>query len=274
MNILILTGRFGMGHDSAANALYEQIDTLYNNTNIEIVDIVDYMFKNMNKPIYKTLNLMANNCSSLYNLYTSFTDKKNSIPMKKIVSKKISKLIEMNSSNLILSTLPLASQIISAYKENTRSDIPLYTYITDVEIHEEWIASNTKLYFVGAELTKEKLIAKGVESEKIIVSYVDNVHYYMQKSDILITKSGAITTFEAINSQIPLFVIKPFLKQEVGNAKFIEKESLERVALVGNTDLVEDIISFANNRVLNRGCKREHEKITTRLVKVLAINNI
>ena len=46
MNILILTGKFGMGHYSAAEAIKQEIEENYKdiNVNIKIIDIIDYLF--------------------------------------------------------------------------------------------------------------------------------------------------------------------------------------------------------------------------------------
>lgn len=42
MNILILTGRFGMGHYSAANAIKEEIESCYYDMKIDIVEKQKY----------------------------------------------------------------------------------------------------------------------------------------------------------------------------------------------------------------------------------------
>ena len=40
---------------------------------------------------------------------------------------------------------------------------------------------------------------------------------YLKESDVIITKPGGITTFEAIKARTPLYVIEPTLEQELGN---------------------------------------------------------
>lgn len=324
MNILILTGRFGMGHYSAAEALQEEINLNYKHVNVKVIDIIDCIFPNLNNKIYGLFEIIVTRHSLLYNAYSGFMDKKVNMPMKKSIANKISKLIDDNSPNLVLSTLPIASQMISIYKQITGSRIPLYTYITDISSHEEWISKHTNFYFVGSKESKKNLVQKGVNCNKIIVSgipvrksfrledikldkenekfeilimggglglvpsvdevlkklsqnnnihvtiitgknnrlkeeiknnyqnvevvgYTKEVHYYMKKADLLITKSGGITTFEAINSKTPMFIIKPFLKQEVGNAQFIASENLGRVVWYDDTDIANDIISFISN---------------------------
>ena len=42
MNILILTGKFGMGHYSAAKTLGLEIQKLFSSANVTIVDLVEY----------------------------------------------------------------------------------------------------------------------------------------------------------------------------------------------------------------------------------------
>ena len=62
-----------------------------------------------------------------------------------------------------------------------------------------------------------------------VLGYTDNVDMLMARSDIFITKPGGISTFEAIASKTPLFVINPFLEQEIGNAQFIQRNKIGKV---------------------------------------------
>ena len=112
MKILILTGRFGMGHYSVAEALYEEIEKKHQGIEVEIIDIVDYMFSKWSKGIYKSFNFMASKCSFIYNLYCGTGDKKIDIPLKTYISDKMSKIIDEKGVDLIISTLPLSSQFV------------------------------------------------------------------------------------------------------------------------------------------------------------------
>jgi processive 1,2-diacylglycerol beta-glucosyltransferase len=85
------------------------------------------------------------------------------------------------------------------------------------------------------------------------VGYTDEVYKYMERSDLLITKPGGISTFEAIYTTTPLYIIKPFLSQEVGNAEFIEKMLIGKIAWENNSNISEDIISLiSNDRLLGQ----------------------
>lgn len=59
-----------------------------------------------------------------------------------------------------------------------------------------------------------------------ILGYVNNINDLMKNSDLLLTKAGGITTFEAIHTETPLIVFKPFLEQEVHNANYISDKEI------------------------------------------------
>ena len=47
-----------------------------------------------------------------------------------------------------------------------------------------------------------------------IIGYTNEVDKYMKEADLILTKSGGITTFEAIYSETPMYIVTPFLSQE------------------------------------------------------------
>jgi len=58
-----------------------------------------------------------------------------------------------------------------------------------------------------------------------VLGFIDNVHEYMDISDILISKSGGITVSESLAKEIPLIVISPILGQETGNSAFLVRNN-------------------------------------------------
>lgn len=59
-----------------------------------------------------------------------------------------------------------------------------------------------------------------------VVGYTDKVDEYMKIADLLVSKAGGITLFEAIAIGLPLIIYKPTLGQEVENCSFIEKKGV------------------------------------------------
>ncbi|MBC8590342.1 MGDG synthase family glycosyltransferase [Wansuia hejianensis] len=173
MNILILTGRFGMGHYSVASSLKEEIQKQVKDANIETVDIIDYMAPKLKSIIYSGFDILVKKANKVYNFVYKSTmdlDFHVSIPFGSLFVLKIEELMYDNKPDIIISTLPLCSRIISEYKRKTGSSIPLVTCITDISMHNEWISPETNLYIVATETVKANLMRNGIKPENIIVS--------------------------------------------------------------------------------------------------------
>lgn len=326
MNILILTGKFGMGHYSAAEAIKQEIEENYKdiNVNIKIIDIIDYLFPAISSYVYKSFDTLVSKWANLYNFINTNNEERNIKSFNYLFIKKLDKLFDKYNPEVVISTLPISSQYISKYKSIKKSNVPLLTFITDISSHSEWIHKNTNYYFVGDEKIKGSLVNKGISEEKIIITgipvrkqfreidmdlnknnkkkevlimggglglisvndelfevlnnvkdikttiitgnnksmyeylrdkyknikvigYTEEVSKYMKNSDLIISKSGGITLFEAIYSEVPMYVINPFLVQEIKNSKFIEKEKIGRVIRDKDFDIVSDILNLIND---------------------------
>ena len=326
MNILILTGKFGMGHYSAAEAIKQEIEENYKeiNVNIKIIDIIDYLFPTISNYVYKSFDTLVSKWANLYNFINTNNEERNIETVNYLFIKKLDKLFNEYNPEVVISTLPISSQYISKYKSIKKSNIPLLTFITDISSHSEWIHKNTNFYFVGDKKIKKSLVSKGISEEKIIITgipvrkqfreidrdlnksnkkkeilimggglglisvndevfetlndvkdikttiitgnnksmydylkekyknikvvgYTEEVSKYMEKSDLIISKSGGITLFEAIYSEVPIYVVNPFLVQEIKNSKFIEKEKIGKVIRDKDFDIISDILNLIND---------------------------
>lgn len=173
MNILILTGKFGMGHYSASASLQQQIKSSYPNATIVTKDIFEYSVPYCSNAIYNGFTLLVNKGRSMYNYFYKITENSRTNIRPIFLSYflyKLNVLIEDTQPDIIISTLPFCSQIVSRYKSKHCSAIPLITCITDISSHSEWINEFTTSYLVGSDSLKEKLILKGVPKEKIFVN--------------------------------------------------------------------------------------------------------
>ncbi len=173
MKILILTGKFGMGHYSVSKSLCEQIKSKHPNIEIIIKDVFDYTLPNYSNAIYKAFNVMVNKGSIFYNQVYKITEnrKYNMRPaFLRYFLPKLNKLINSLQPNIIISTLPFCSQLISRYNVKYNPSLPLITCITDISSHSEWINDNTNFYLVGSNSLKKDLILKGVPENKIFIN--------------------------------------------------------------------------------------------------------
>lgn len=292
---LIITGRFGMGHISAANAIKEELLKNDSNLNVKTVDFIEYLFPALGEMVYKIFNFLTKHFNRLYNFINRLDEKFKIEFMGSWLERKIDRLIKEQKPELVVSTWPVGARYIGKYMQKTGNKIPLITCVTDIGAHREWVSECTDAYLVGDERTAEDLMLYGVPKESIFISgipvcqrfdkprelksnkkreilimggglglipdsdnvlrtlldmdnthvtvitgnnialldeisrkyptitalgYTTNVDEYMREADILITKAGGITVFEAIHSETPLLLFKPFLSQEESNADF------------------------------------------------------
>lgn len=57
-----------------------------------------------------------------------------------------------------------------------------------------------------------------------ILDYVSNVYEYMKTADLLITKSGGVTSSEALAAQLPMLIVRPIPGHETRNAEYLLKK--------------------------------------------------
>ena len=336
-----------MGHVKCAEAIAEEIYASQPDASVTTVDVMDYLFPHLSKAIYKGFSLLVTKLPGMYNHLNRAAGKHAGVPMKKTIAAKLDRLIAETQPDLIISNLPVCSKYISTYKKLRVCTVPLFTYITDITVHDEWIADKTDLYFVGDESTGNVLISKGVSAEKIVVSgipvkrvfksafkdgtlkdqekadtgtyakkrllimggglglvpggsrllkrlneescfevtliagknrslekrarrkckninvvgFTDKIADYMAAADLVLTKPGGITTFEAIASRTPMYIADPFLEQEMGNARFIESKNIGRVVWSRDCDVASDIIIFLKDTALIDTMKENMAKL-------------
>ncbi len=105
---------------------------------------------------------------------------------------------------------------------------------------------------------------KGCYDDIEVHGYVDQIGEFMRKADLVITKAGGITLFEILHSQVPMFIIRPFLEQEIVNARYAQKKGFARVVWDKKEDfavelrkLLEDSQELEKMRICMTGAQKE-----------------
>lgn len=174
MNILILTGKFGMGHWSASQSLRAQLLEEDESHRVDVVDFVEYaMPGGTSEAFYRFFSLLVTHGSGIFNTYYKITENFESDarpPFEWRFLDKLEDLLEDKKPDAVIVTHPLCAQLVSRYKWETGSALPLLTSITDLTAHSEWITRYTDLYLVGTPEIIDSLEAKGVQREKIVAT--------------------------------------------------------------------------------------------------------
>lgn len=179
MNILILTGRFGMGHWAASQSLRQQLLQGFPDAEIVIEDFPAYALPNAAGLLYKAFNLLVTRGSGLFNTYyrlTSLGQPDARPPLEGLFLDKLAELLQQYKPDAVIATHPLCAQMVSRLKEEAARqerqelDLPLITCITDVSSHPEWINRNTDCYLAPSDEVRESLVRKGVDRARICVT--------------------------------------------------------------------------------------------------------
>ena len=168
MKILILAGKFGMGHMSAARALQEHLEQ--DGHCAEVVDLFEYAMPEQAPTLYWWFNVLVIYGGVFYNIYHNLTANSGGENRADNLADGLDRLVDDYQPDVVVSTHPVCSAAMARYKEDNASDIPLITCITDVTCHSEWIYPNTDYYLVADEVVLEGLAAKGVDPDIVTVS--------------------------------------------------------------------------------------------------------
>jgi UDP-N-acetylglucosamine:LPS N-acetylglucosamine transferase len=314
MKILILMGKFGMGHWSASLALREQLLGSFSDGDVEIEDFFAYAMPGASEAVYRAFSLLVTYGGGLYNtVYRRTADAgADRVPVYALpLQEKLEQLLARRQPDAVIATHPVCVQLTARFKERTGRPLPLIACVTDLTAHSEWLSDQCDRYLVGCPALVEQLVRKGVAREKLLVTgipvgaafhragprdgggprrllvmggglglmprsdsfyqglnalsgvettvltgrneklyhriagqyphiqavgFTDQVPRYMAGADLLLSKPGGITLFEAVFSGVPMLAWEPFLQQERLNARFLLQAGIGRVAPKGSED--------------------------------------
>lgn len=169
MNILILTGKFGMGHWSAAQSLRQQL-LEEGPHRARVVDFIEYALPGASEALYRSFSLLVTHGSGIYNTYYKLTENAEGAGrpiLERRFLDRLEELLDDCRPDAVIATHPFCARLVSRYKWETGHALPLITCVTDLTAHSEWLAHQTDLYLVGAPQLIGPLAAKGVDREKI-----------------------------------------------------------------------------------------------------------
>ncbi len=174
--ILIFYGSYGGGHLSAAKSIKEYIDSNYEDTEVCMVDCIEYINKALNKVTTKAYSEMAKNAHWAWKkIYYSAEDgpfSKVNDKTQKLMSIKLNKLLETYKPDLIISTHPFSSHMCAILKKKNKFNTKIATVMTDYAPHSQWLMHSVYIdyFFVAHEGMKEALLERGIKENQIKVT--------------------------------------------------------------------------------------------------------
>lgn len=171
--VLILTVTAGMGHNSTAKSISDELENRGIAT--KTIDVYKYISKIISETIDKSTTIYSKVTPDLYRMIYEYLDKGNIDERLNILglingicSLKFERLLATYNPDVIICTHVFAAQIMDDAKRRGKSFAKLVGIITDYTIHPYWETVMTLDYCIIAnERLRYRAVKKGIPTEKI-----------------------------------------------------------------------------------------------------------
>ncbi len=184
--ILIFYGSYGGGHLSAAKSIRDYIEKNYSDSQVELVDCVEYVNKLFNKLTTKAYKDFSKNARWIWKhlYYDSESGSLSRIcnTINRLMAIKLNRLIQEFQPDLIISTHPFSSQMCAILKEKGKLNCKVATILTDYAPHNQWLVKSEFIdyYFVAQQGMVDDLVSRGVNRDKIHVTGIPLSSRFLQ----------------------------------------------------------------------------------------------
>ncbi len=184
--ILIFYGSYGGGHLSAAKSIRDYIEKNYSDSQVELVDCVEYVNKLFNKLTTKAYKDFSKNARWIWKhlYYESESGSLSRIcnTINRLMAIKLNRLIQEFQPDLIISTHPFSSQMCAILKEKGKLNCKVATILTDYAPHNQWLVKSEFIdyYFVAQQGMVDDLVSRGVNKDKIHVTGIPLSSRFLQ----------------------------------------------------------------------------------------------
>lgn len=213
---------------------------------------------------------------------------------------KLKNLIKEKSPDIIISTHPFSSQMVSYLKRKGKIHLSLATIMTDFASHEQWLVGHeyTDYFFVSNANMKKELCDFGVEESKIHVTGIpmsDRFFEHFDRNDVCrlfeldsskkvilffgggefgLGKDRTIQILRSFIENIPNYQIvaiagKNEKMKEHFESLVSEENASSRVKVLGFTDKVPELMSISDLVVTKPGGLTTTESLASNLPLVM-----
>lgn len=174
--ILLFYASFGGGHLSAANSIKQCIDENFSDCETKLVDCMLYVNKPINAISTTAYKEMAKKFPWVWGDLYAHTQKgplaRISSTSNNLMAKKLLKLLKEYQPDVVISTHPFGSQMVSYLKRKALIECKLATILTDFAPHEQWLVGSDYVdyFFVSHEKLRLELINNGLDSNRIFAT--------------------------------------------------------------------------------------------------------
>ena len=187
--ILVFYASYGGGHLSAANSIKQCIDDNFKDCETKLVDCMEYVNKPVNKITTTAYKELAKKFPWAWGEVYSHSQKGPlahiSSASNNLLAKKLLKLLKEYQPDIVISTHPFGSQMVSYLKRKALVDCKLATIMTDFAPHDQWLVGKDYVdyYFVSHEKMRQELINSNVAENTVFATGIPLSNRFLMHFD-------------------------------------------------------------------------------------------
>lgn len=187
--VFLVHASAGSGHKRAAEALAKQLqDEGYLNEVFDVADDMPFLFRWFYTKGYIVL---ITHLPFVWGLFYYLSDtpllKPLNVNLRRFFNARMGwhfiKRLILQKPHTVISTHFLTSELVAYAKIKYNLKTQLVTVITDFGVHNFWINDKTDMYCCASEKTRQILIAKNVDSKRIVVTGIPLQNSFLKKMD-------------------------------------------------------------------------------------------
>lgn len=172
--VLLLSEGFGTGHTQAAHALAHGIKKVSPHVHSRVIELGKFLNPTVAPLIFsayrKTLSVQPKLVSLLYRTqYNKSLNGLTKLALHRIFYTQTAQVVSQLKPDMVICTHPFPNAVISRLKRQGLN-IPLYTLITDYDVHGTWINPEVNKYLVSTPQVKAMLEIRGIPSSQIQIT--------------------------------------------------------------------------------------------------------
>ena len=172
--VLLLSEGFGTGHTQAAHALAHGIKKVSPHVHSRVIELGKFLNPTVAPLIFsayrKTLSVQPKLVSLLYRTqYNKSLNGLTKLALHRIFYTQTAQVVSQLKPDIVICTHPFPNAVISRLKRQGLN-IPLYTLITDYDVHGTWINPEVNKYLVSTPQVKAMLEIRGVPTSQIQIT--------------------------------------------------------------------------------------------------------
>lgn len=305
--ILIFYASYGGGHLSAANSIKQYIDDNFKDYETNLVDCMLYVNKPFNAITTTAYKELAKKFPWAWGEVYSHSQKGPlahiSSTSNNLMAKKLLKLLKEYKPDIVISTHPFGSQMVSYLKRKALVECELATIMTDFAPHEQWLVGKEYVdyFFVSHEKMRQELINDNIPENKVFATGIPLSNRFLKHYN----KKEIMTSMELDpNKKVILFfgggefglgreqtlkILEAFInnvsehqivaisgkneKMKADFEKLVQEENADFVKVLGFTHQVPELMSISDLVVTKPGGLTTTESLASGL-PIIAINPI